>query len=148
KACDVLLAALARLRDRSWTLTIAGAGSEETHLRAIAGPFAERVHFLGRQPPARIPELLAASDVLVLPSLKESFGVVVIEALPAGVPVLATRCGGPEDILTESTGRLVPPADVDALSAGLAWMLDNHRSFSPVALRAYAAERFGFESVA
>src|SRR5439155_23248491 len=97
KGCDLLLEALARpaLAGRAWTLTIVGAGPEEADLRRRAAALGPRVRFAGPEPPARIPGRLAEADALVLPSRAESFGVVVAEALAAGVPVLATRCGGP-----------------------------------------------------
>ena len=72
---------------------------------------------------------------------------VVAEALAAGVPVLATRCGGPEEIVTDEVGRLVRAEDVDALAGGLAWMLDHAAAFPPDRLRAYAERHFGFEAV-
>ena len=59
------------------------------------------------------------SDVFVLASRGETFGVVYIEAMSAGLPVIATTCGGPEDFVDESNGILVPVNDVEALTDAL-----------------------------
>lgn len=71
-----------------------------------------------------IPIWLNACDVFVLPSLRESFGVVQIEALGCGKPVVATRNGGSEEIITSSVGILVPPADSHALAEGIIHAID------------------------
>jgi glycosyltransferase involved in cell wall biosynthesis len=67
-----------------------------------------------------IPDVMASLDLLVLPSENEPFGRVLIEAMAAGKPVLATAGGGvPEIVVHEETGLLVPVGDVDALAAGI-----------------------------
>ena len=63
--------------------------------------------------------LFRSADAFVLPSRHESFGVVCIEALATGLPVLATRCGGPEDIVDDTNGVLVPIENSHALAEGL-----------------------------
>lgn len=73
-----------------------------------------------------IPDILSALDVLVLPSLRESFGLVLVEAMAAGIPVLATRCGGPEDIIEDNvSGLLVPVKHSGALSKAVLFLLKN-----------------------
>ncbi len=150
KGCHLLLEALGHpeLLRMAWTLRIVGAGDEETSLRTAAAALGERAQLLGYQEPARMADLLAETDLLVLPSFRESFGVVLIEALASGVPVLATRCGGPTDIVTDTVGRLVPPGDVPGLVEGLAWMIVHHHRFEPAALRREVDSRFGFAAVA
>lgn len=74
-----------------------------------------RVRFLGWRDD--VPELLAAVDVLVISSAMESFGLTAIEALSVGTPVVATRCGGPEEVVRDgATGLLVPVKDPDAMA--------------------------------
>jgi len=73
-----------------------------------------------------ITDILSALDVLVLPSLRESFGLVLVEAMAAGVPVVATRCEGPEDIVENNvSGILVPVKDSEALSKAVLFLLKN-----------------------
>ena len=73
---------------------------------------------------------------------------VLVEALACGTPVVATRCGGPEDIVDENVGVLVEPESVDALAEGIAHVLDHPTAYPPEALRAHALSRFGAPVVA
>ena len=72
------------------------------------------------------PALMAAADVFVLPSLAEPFGLVLLEAMALGRPVVATRAGGPIEIVQDGeTGFLVPPSSPDALASALQTLLDD-----------------------
>jgi len=63
-----------------------------------------------------LPKIYASSDVVVLPSLMEGFGIVLLEAMACGIPCIATKAGGVEDVIDNGkTGFIVPPADVDVL---------------------------------
>jgi glycosyltransferase involved in cell wall biosynthesis len=86
------------------------------------------------------------SDIFVLPSLAETFGVVVGEAMACGKPVLATRCGGPEFILTDETGVLVPVGDPVALADAMEKFINRKVSFNPSIIRSSVLARFGEES--
>ena len=78
----------------------------------------------------------------------ESFGSVLVEALACGTPVVATRCGGPEDIVTEAVGMLVPKEDSEALADAFQAVLDHPERYDPARLRAYAVESFSWERIA
>lgn len=101
-----------------------------------------RVTFLGGMDPPSVVRELWRSDVLVLPSRREAFGAVLAEALACGLPVVATRCGGPEDIVTDDVGRLVDPENPLALATGIAAILKERKRFEPTYLRSYALSRF------
>ena len=73
----------------------------------------------------KIAEILRASDCFVLPSKLETFGVVYIEAMACGVPVNATRCGGPESFVDDWNGALIAINDHEALVNSLKYMLEN-----------------------
>jgi glycosyltransferase involved in cell wall biosynthesis len=126
KGLDVLLAALARLAARGveplcW---LGGDGPERAALekRAAKLGLAPRVRFLG--PRRDVGDLLAAADVLVMPSRREGLGVAALEAMAAGTPIVASNVGGLGEAVVEGrTGLLVPPADADALAAALGRML-------------------------
>jgi glycosyltransferase involved in cell wall biosynthesis len=126
KGLDVLLEALARpaLRGAELRLWIAGEGPERHRLEQLiaARGLASRVRLLGRREDKA--DLLAACDLLVLPSRREGLGVAALEAMACARPVLASRVGGLADAVAhERTGLLVPPEDPDALAAALARLL-------------------------
>lgn len=104
------------------------------------------VSFLGSLTRDAVREEMRACSCFVLPSESETFGVVCIEALACGRPVVATRSGGPEGIVTERDGVLVPPQDVDALAEGLRAVLTGR--YDTEAIRAGAVQRFGSAAVA
>ena len=90
---------------------------------------------------------MAAADAVVLPSFVETFGVVVIEALSQGTPVVATVCGGPEGILTEESGILVPPGDDAAMAGALRDMHGRAAAFDRAGLRRDCLEIYGQKAV-
>jgi glycosyltransferase involved in cell wall biosynthesis len=82
------------------------------------------------------------SDIFILPSLVETFSVVCAEALVSGVPVLVTRCGGPEGFVDERMGVMVPTGDSQALCNSLNFMLDNLVRFSSKYISEQSAAMF------
>ncbi len=94
-----------------------------------------------------LPRWMHASDLLVLPSLKEGFGIVLAEALACGKPVLAAKSGGPEDIVKEGLGVLVPPGDYEALGAGILQILDGKGIMNTQALVESVKSRFSYDII-
>jgi glycosyltransferase involved in cell wall biosynthesis len=122
KGIDLLLEALAAASGvADVRLEIFGDGDQRLQLEAqtAALGLGERVRFHGFVPQAELPARLAACDVLVLPSLYECGGAVVLEAMAMGLPVLATAWGGPADYLDPSCGVLVEPGTREAFIEGL-----------------------------
>lgn len=97
------------------TLTFAGDGPLRGRLEGRKG-----VRLLGRVPHHEVPRLLAESRVLAQPSLLEPLGQALLEAMACGRPVVATRIGGPPELVPPEAGVLVDPLDVDELARGLA----------------------------
>jgi glycosyltransferase involved in cell wall biosynthesis len=96
---------------------VVGGGSDERRLRALYG---EHATFLGRIDDAALADLYPRARALVIPSVEE-FGITAVEAQAAGRPVVAAGAGGAlETVIDGKTGVLVPPGDVDALTAVLA----------------------------
>jgi glycosyltransferase involved in cell wall biosynthesis len=123
KAIDILLESFARSDvGHGATLDLFGDGEERQRLESLAVRLGlgERVCFHGFVPQAEVATALGHMDVLVLPSLYECGGAVVLEAMAMGLPVIATRWGGPADYLDESCGILVDPVDRPSLIAALA----------------------------
>ncbi len=122
KAVDILLGAFSELDcTEEATLHIYGDGpSRETlELQAEASPQASRIHFHGFVPQDQLPTLLSRHECLVLPSLYECGGAVVLEAMALGLPVIATNWGGPMDYLDDSCGILVDPGNRNTFQVSL-----------------------------
>lgn len=129
KAVDLLLVAFKKASQESpMTLTIAGDGAEREPLTQLCKSLgllghepgeAGRVFFAGWKTQAQCAELLKASSALILPSLMECGGAVVLEAMAASRPVIAADWGGPADYLDPSCGILVPPTSRAEFIEGL-----------------------------
>lgn len=123
KGYEFLFEAVKRVRDivdRPFVLLVAGRGHLLDHYRRLAASLgiADIVRFLGFR--KDLPDLMTACDVFVLPSVAESFGLVLAEALYLGAPVLASRVGGIPEIVDDGVdGRLVEPGNDRALAEGL-----------------------------
>jgi glycosyltransferase involved in cell wall biosynthesis len=117
-----LLDAVARLRERDLpcTLVLVGEGPERRALEEQAVRLGIDVRFLGIR--TDVEALLARADVAVLPSLHEGMSNAVMEAMAAGLPVVATEVGGTGELL-RGRGVLVPPSDAEALADGLGRVL-------------------------
>ena len=123
KAVDLLLEALARVDvEPAPVLEIIGDGPMRPSLEAQAAALGlgDRIRFVGWQPQDELAGRLREADALVMPSLRDCGGAVVLEAMACGLPVVATRWGGPADYVDDSCGILVPPESREALTAGLA----------------------------
>jgi teichuronic acid biosynthesis glycosyltransferase TuaC len=157
KGVDVLLRALKVLADRGSDARLVLVGEsfyqgyriEYERMRALAAELgiAGRVTFAGGKPDAEVVRYMQESAVLVLPSRRESLGMVLAEALACGTPVVATRSGGPEDIVTPEVGVLVPIEDPEALATGIALVLERRGRYDRARLRAHALERFSLDAV-
>jgi glycosyltransferase involved in cell wall biosynthesis len=154
KNVPLLLESFARLRQTlpGAPLNQAGDGPLREQIeRQIAGlGLGEAVRPLGECSRSRVADLLRDEcDILVLPSRSETFGVVLIEALASGKPVVATRCGGPESVVTESfLGTLCAVNDAEALAAALRETADRLPGFDPLQIRHHAVERFDYRNLA
>ena len=121
KGAHVLVQAAQRLRADAKVI-IVGDGPERASLEAAAreAGVADRVVFHGFVPHDDIPSVLAHADVLVLPSIYEELGSIIVEAMQVGLPVVASDTGGiPAAVAHGITGLLVPPGHPEALADGL-----------------------------
>jgi glycosyltransferase involved in cell wall biosynthesis len=149
KGVDVLLAAMPELlrRHPAARLLIAGDGEHRSALERAAAALAlgDAVSFLGRADAMRVRRLLRGAAALVVPSIYEGMPLVVLEAMEASVPVVASRVSGiPEVVEDGRTGWLVPPEEPASLAAALAAALDDPAAASRrgAAGRRLLAERF------
>jgi glycosyltransferase involved in cell wall biosynthesis len=124
KGVDVLLDAIAALRHQPWQLTIVGDGPERAPLARQAAQLglAHRVHFLGWVQREDLPAVYRASDLFVFPSHDEGMPNVVLEAMASGLPIVATRVPGNDELIRDN-GALVPPGDAPAFARALSPLL-------------------------
>jgi glycosyltransferase involved in cell wall biosynthesis len=132
KGYDVLIAALATLIDLPWRLTIVGdardpATAEEVRAAIEHHKLGPRISLLGAVTASRLAELYPLSDLFVLPSRYEGFGMAYAEAIAHGLPVVGTTAGAIRETVPETTGVLVPPDDVRALAAALRHLIESPR---------------------
>jgi glycosyltransferase involved in cell wall biosynthesis len=129
-----------------WSLTVAGDGPELTTLKAFldARPaLAGRVELIGRQTKVELANLFSSAAFLVYPSRHESFGLVIAEAMAAGLPVVAPDQTAPPEFVDERSGVLVPPDDVAAIGRAIIFVAQHGDRFDRTAIRERVVERFG-----
>ena len=132
KGVDILLRAVAQLEraDTTRTVIVGGdqADAEMARLRALCSDLgiAERVSFLGRMAQQELPLYYSAADVSVIPSYYESFGLVALESMACGTPVIASRVGGLPTIVKDGlNGYLIPWRCPEPFADGLDVLLGN-----------------------
>lgn len=132
KRPDLAVKAFTRMGKR---LLVVGEGTEFASLKKLAGP---SVEFLGRQPFARIRELYSNCRALIFPGV-EDFGIVPLEAMASGRPVIAFARGGAlETVVAERTGMFFHTQDVEALINSVQSFEEAESSFSPKNIRDHA----------
>lgn len=146
KGHDVLLRSFAELVGRRMhvTLDVVGDGPERPSLKALAEELgiAPHVTFHGRLLDEDVARAYADADVFVLPSRSEGFGVALIEAMATGLPVVATRSGGPEDIVLAGDGLLAEPDDVRSLTEAIAAVVGDLETYDSCRIASRAGERY------
>ena len=151
KGMDLLIKAFyeAFNGDQSVELIIGGDGEEKEDLVFLVSRLGiqSQVHFLGELNREEVVSQMSKCDVFVLASHYETFGVVYIEALASGKPIIATRCGGPEDIVNEKNGLLVEKNNISELVQALLKMKKELKSYDPSKIRQECMELYSEESI-
>jgi L-malate glycosyltransferase len=145
KGLDLLLESVSLIETKNIFLHIGGNGRmKEDYIRMAADlGIASRCKFYGEIPHTEIPGFYSGLDLFVLPSRYETFGIVLIEAMACGIPVIATRCGGPEEIVSQTTGLLVAKENTEELSGAIRKISGNLHFYKRELIRNYAEEYFG-----
>ena len=131
-------------------LTIIGDGPEKNKLKLLSHKLQinNRVNFIGYQRKTAVADILRDHDALVLSSEVETFGVVLVEAMSAGLPVIATKCGGPESIVLPETGILVESNNKNKLYTAMKYMIEKYDDYEPKKIREIALKTYGDKSYA
>ncbi len=127
KGLDLLFTALTSLKDAEWELNIAGDGPRVDDLKAQARELGidKKVTFLGWQTSSQLPGVLLSANLFVHPSRHEGMPNALLEAMASGLPAVATRIAGNEELVSAETGVLVPTEDPQALRAALLPLLED-----------------------
>jgi glycosyltransferase involved in cell wall biosynthesis len=125
-------------------LRIGGEGELEKQLKdKVQELNLSQIIFLGRLSRNQVEYEMLNSHAFVLSSDVETFGVVLIESLALGKPIIATRSGGPEYIVNGKNGFLVEPKNVDDLSNAMLSMIEKYENFNPKSIQDDCFENYG-----
>jgi len=145
KGLDLLLASVSQLGRKDFLLHIGGDGSLISHFKENAKELGIETNckFYGDIPHDKIPEFYSCLDIFVVPSRYETFGIVLIEAMASGIPVIATKCGGPQEVVTPSTGILVENENIGELTAAIRYISENISLYKAEVIIRYVKDNFG-----
>jgi L-malate glycosyltransferase len=153
KGLDIMIDAFNQLikkTDRKVLLRIAGRGEsrEQLEIQVRHAHLSDRITFLGRVSRDQMVQEMQKANCFVLASMYEAFGVVLIEAMSTGLPVIATRSGGPESILDESCGLLIEPGNIEEMTQAMLKMISDYDRFDPQHIRGRTLTYYGSNSLA
>lgn len=151
KRVDLLISSFAKAfkDNKKVRLKIGGDGILMSELKILAKELGveSQVIFLGKLSRQQVKEEMALSNAFVLSSEYETFGVVIVEALALGKPVIATKCGGPESIVTPEVGYLISKNSAKEMAAALLKLHQNWNKFDSLQIRQYCLENFSEKAV-
>lgn len=151
KGFDFLVDAFANGRfPENVCLNIVGDGEERELVESKIRTYhlSNQIKLLGTKTPDEVNDLLCHSDCFVLSSRLETFAIVVIEAMAKGLPVIATKSGGPETFLQHEHGILVDKENVKELSDAMKYMISHHADYDSNQIRKYCYEHFSQDNIA
>ena len=152
KRVDLLLDAFQQLieKKKQVFLYIVGDGTEKDNLlKSIKDKnLDEYVHLCGGLERKDINNVYSKSHCFVLPSVSETFGVVYIEAMASGLPVIATKCGGPEDFVNQENGILIEVDNLCELVTAMESVMGNYYKYDGQKISEYVVERFSPQMIA
>lgn len=152
KGYDGLIDAFIRLKgmtERPVRLEIAGTGGlrEELQRRIDQGGVGDCCRLVGAVPREEAVAYMNGCDCFICSSRTETLSCVLNESAACGKPVISTRCGGPEDIVTPDSGLLVPPEDSAALAEAMRTMLERASLYDGEKIREQTLRKFGVDAV-
>ena len=152
KRHDLSIRAFSALHDevKNISMCLIGDGPERKRLEALAleRGCIDKIEFTGHLCREEVAEKLNAADLFVLPSKHETFGLAYVEAMASGLPVIATKCGGPESYVTADNGILIEVDDEYALLQAMRYMILHHNEFSGELISMQVKELFSPQKVA
>jgi glycosyltransferase involved in cell wall biosynthesis len=151
KGIDILINAFKKLIDKNIDakLIIIGDGSDTDKLKKLSTKLKlnDKVDFLGMKSREEVAKYMKSSHVFILPTKYEAFGVVFIEALSCGLPVVSTKnSGGPDSIVNKKNGLLVEIDNVEELANAMEYMYKNYSKYNNFKIAKEAKQKYGKES--
>lgn len=146
KSFDLLIEAMSLCSNVK--LTLVGSGPEEKKLKNLRDKKCVEVEFVGQQNQSQLAHWYQNSDVLVHPSTTETFGLVLIEAIACGLPVVAFENGGASDIINESNGIIVKNRSVQNLAHAIQELIRNRKQFNQQSIRGTIINKYSPKVVA
>ncbi len=151
KGIDLLLRAFAAVHEKlpHTRLTVCGGGEEEKALLAQAKSLgvSDVVDFMGQVSRAQCAETLRENQAFVLPSRAETFGVVYVEAMACGLPIIMTKLGAWTLLTRPETGLAVDVENVEQLADAMLFMAEHSERYDAGTIRAFCAENFSADSI-
>lgn len=151
KGIDHIFAGIKQLQKEGYAvyLHIVGDGEYRDFFEQMAKDMNidKNCYFYGLCSKEKVFSILAEMDYTVSASVSESFGCAIAESAIMGVPIVATRSGGPESIVTEENGILIEVRDENALIEGMRYMCEHYKTYNRVAIRENAREKFGLTGI-
>lgn len=151
KGFDILVDAFAFGRlPKNVCLDIIGDGPDRPYVESKIADYnlGDQIKLLGVKTPTEVSDLLCNSDCFVLSSRLETFSIVVIEAMAKGLPVVATKCGGPETFLLPEHGILVEKENTEELADAMNYMLGHFSEYDSQKIRKYCYDHFSQDVIA
>ena len=150
KGMDVLIKAFAKyFKDENTKLIIGGDGSQKVDLMSLSKELKieKQIDFLGALSREEVSKYMSRCNAFVLASKYETFGVVYIEALASGKPVIGTYNGGAEDIINKDNGLLVKVNDIDELGKAMYYMTQNISFYDSEKIRSQCIEKYSKKKI-
>ena len=151
KGIDILLKAIANLKHKlsNVRFDIIGSGKLLEVYQELSKELGieNKVFFLGRLGREKLCSHLQESDAFILTSRHESFGLVYVEAMACGLPVIATKCGGPESYVNHKNGLLVEKDSIEEISEAILKIVNKEKTFNSFEVRKSVLDRFSREAV-
>lgn len=146
KGVDILIQASKIYESDNIITVIVGNGALRKELKQLSKTLhTKNLYFIGHKSQRRLKELYNIADVFAMPSRMEAFGLVAVEALACGTPVVCSDTGGMKEYINSKVGKVVKSEDVQGLAKGLNEILDNLEQYNKVDLSNYVQENFAQE---
>ncbi|MBQ8484715.1 MAG: glycosyltransferase family 4 protein [Bacteroidaceae bacterium] len=151
KRFDLLVEAFALCQfPKNVILEIVGEGPERALIAGMVQELylSDQVKLLGMKTPEELSDLLCQSDCFVLSSHLETFSIVLIEAMAKGLPIIATKCGGPETFIRTEDGLLIEKDNVKEMAEALKYMLNHVNEYNSEEIRQHCYDHFSQDVIA